>query len=190
VRGHNKILLKLLFGCLFIIVEQNPSISGTNNEISPSDKELFVALSSNESATATKALEKIFKEGERMVPMLISCRGNRSLYRGYNLGDKKSANLIYFPDREGAAATHVSIEVTALYLLEAIFREDMEFADSPYLYDHTKSHKQSLNSDAAIRRAWSSVSHWFILLNKKGMDFLRKKKMNPLFKSKTSFWGS
>jgi hypothetical protein len=190
VKGRVKMLITLLLGVLFIALEQDPGVSNADIKITPTDKELVVALSSNDSEMATEALEKIFQKGESMVPLLVSCQGNRNLYWGYKLGDRNSANLIYFPDKEGAAATHVTIEVTALYLLEAIFRKDIGFADSPFLYDHSMSHKQALNSEAAIARAWSSVNDWLILVNRKGMDYLRKKKINPLFKSKASFWGS
>lgn len=188
--GYKRILSKLLLGMLSIIGGQIPSISNTNSEKKSSDKELIVALSSENSEEATKALEGIYKAGDRMIPLLVSCQGNRSLYWGYNLGHKNSHNELFFPDKQGEAATHVTIEITSLYLLEAIFRKDLEFADSPFLYDHTKSHKQPRNADVAIHRAWNSIDWWFSLLNKKGIEYLRKKQINPLFKSKTSFWGS
>lgn len=183
-------LMTLLFGVLFIGFEQDPGILSADITNCPSENELLVALSSDDSEIATDALEKIFQRGEGMIPLLASCQGNRNLYWGYKLGNRNSANLIYFPDKEGAAATHVTIEITALYLLEAISRNDIEFADSPFLRDNKKSHKQTLNSEVTIRRAWASVSEWLILYNKKGLSFLREQQINPLFKSGTSFWGS
>lgn len=189
-RAYLNAALFILF-ILIISAVLKLNIYGEEIEQDPSPQEWITELSAEDPEVATKALKKIYEAGERIIPMLIFCKGNRNLYWGYGLGDKNSSALIYFPNKEGQAKTHVTIEVAAIYLIEAIFRNDLEFAQAPFLVDRTKNknRQQSFNSDAAISRAWLSINHWMALLKKDEINRLREKRTNPLFKSKTSFWG-
>lgn len=181
-----------MFNIFILSSYPNFCISSPQIEQGTSENELIAALASENPEVATKALNQIFAIGDSMIPLIVSCKRNRDLYWGYNLGDSNSQDLIFSPDKEGPAKTHVTIEATAFYLLEAIFRKDLEYAQSPFLVDRTIANPErtSMNSETAINRAWSSVDQWLILSDKYGMSHLREKRINPLFKANASFGGS
>ncbi len=192
MKKHRRSILGVLFYIFILSSYPNFRIWSSQVKQEAFEHELIAVLASENPEVATKALNQIFAIGDSMISSVASCKGNRNLYWGYNLGNSNSQDLFYLPHREGPAKTHVTLEVTALYLLEAIFRKDLEYAQSPFLVDRTIANPEitSMNSETTSNRAWSSVDNWLILLDKYGISHLREKRINPLFEANASFWGS
>lgn len=188
-----KMVFKIALNLFFILsLPSLPHVSAfcivPDDDIS--DKELIDLLSSDDPEISTKAAAEIFHIGERMIPLLVSCQGNQNLYMGYKLGDSDSEDVIFMFNKEGSERTHVTLEIVALYLIEAIYKQDLKHASLPLLYEppEDKWTAPVYNSEKTINRAWASVKRWLQLLNKDGLQNLRKKQINPLFETNISFW--
>lgn len=155
------------------------------------DEQVIAALSSQDAEAAHQAVEEIMKRGERMIPLLMVCKGNASFFYGPGLGHHSSSFLIRLPkgNEEVNDGSFVTIEVAALYLISAIYHRGLEFADAPYLTDGTPVEWQRFNTPQRVGRAWNAVEIWMCALKAEGLDSLRAKQQSPLSAADVHFWG-
>jgi hypothetical protein len=154
------------------------------------DDEVIAALSSHDAKEAHQAVEEIMRRGERMIPLLTTCKGNTSFFYGYGLGHHSSSFLIPLPRRsdEVNEGNFITVEVAALYLISAIYHQTLEFADAPYLTDGSPVEWQRFNTPERVKKAWASAETWMQAYKHEGMESLRSKHQSPLSVSKVHFW--
>lgn len=156
------------------------------------DKELLTALESRDRNVASMAAVEIVRRGEVMIPLLARRKGNKRYFYGYSLGNRNSSFLIPLPtgkQKDNEAST-ITIEVTALYLISAIFYGDVEFAQAPYLTDGRPVKKQRFNTRERVARAWASADNWLKRFKDEELGTLREKRVAPLNNSGVRFWGA
>jgi hypothetical protein len=155
------------------------------------NEQVIAALSSQDAEVAHQAVEEIMKRGERMLTLLMGCRGNTNFFYGYGLGHHSSSFLIPLPkgNSEVNDGSLVTVEVAALYLISAIYHKTLEFADAPYLTDGRTVKWQRFNTPKRVNMAWHAVETWMNGLKSEGLDSLRTKQRSPLAACKVHFWG-
>lgn len=128
----------------------------------------------------TLAAKEIFKRGERMIPRLMTYRGNANFFESNLAGrsDYIPANATKTPSNNDG--TYITVEVAALYLISSIHYGELEFAREMYLDDGTCVSWSDYNKPEKVARAWESTEQWVNLLNEKGAAWLSKNKINPL----------
>lgn len=156
------------------------------------NEELMSALRSHDRDVASRAAVEIVRRGEVMIPLLARGKGDKRYFYGYSLGHKNSSFLIPVPTgkQKDDEASAITIEVTALYLISAIFYGDVEFAQAPYLTDGSPVKGQKFNTRARVARAWTSADRWLKRVKEEELGTLREKKVAPLNDSGVRFWGS
>jgi hypothetical protein len=156
------------------------------------DRQVVEILSSRDREEAYKAAVEIVNRGERMIPLLASCKEDSRYFYGYGLGNHRSAFIIPLPssDEEDNDGRYITIEVAALYLISAIYHQTLEFAQAPYLTDGTPVEQQRFNIRERIAEAWNATETWVQAVKDEGLKSLRKKRQFPLAESKVKFWGS
>jgi hypothetical protein len=157
-----------------------------------SDNDIIAALASKDEEKAHYAVVGVMKRGERMIPLLVQCKGNKQFFYGYGLGDKSSAFTTPAPTgtKKLDDGSVITIEVAALYLISAIYYETLEFAQAPYLTDGTPVQWQKFNTSERVSKAWDSVEAWMKAFKSGGIESLRSRQQSPLTGSKVHFWGS
>ena len=157
-----------------------------------SDQELIAALAATDKENSHDAVVEIMRRGERMLPSLLKCKGNKKYFYGAGLGHRYSATLIPLPTGNAKAdeSRVITVEVAALYLISAIFYDSLEFAQAPYLADGSRVKMNRFNTRARVSEAWRSVEQWYARVQTAGMRLLREKKDDPLRTSKVHFWGT
>jgi len=154
------------------------------------DEEVIAALSSQNAEAAHQAVKEIMQRGDRMIPLLLRCKGNSNFFYGYGLGHRSSGFLIPLPsgDKQTNDGSFISIEVAALYLISAIYHKSLEFAEAPYLTDGKSVEWQRFNTPERLKDAWDAVETWMQEFKSEGMESLRSKDRSPLSRSKVHFW--
>jgi hypothetical protein len=156
------------------------------------NEELMSTLESNDRNAASMAAVEIVRRGEAMIPLLARRKGNKRYFYGYGLGNRNSSFLIPVPTgkQKDDEASTITIEVTALYLISAIFYGDVEFAQAPYLTDGRPVKKQRFNTRERVAKAWASVDKWLERCKDEELSTLREKGVAPLNNSGVRFWGT
>lgn len=157
-----------------------------------SDQDLVTAIGSNNDDRAHAAVIEIVNRGERIIPLLMKCKGNKKFYYGYGLGDRNSAFLLPLPtgNPKEDYARAITIEVAALYLISAIYYQSLEFAQAPYLTDGSRVKMQRFNTTSRVAKAWRAVEEWYPRVKSDGLAKLREQKRSPLGKSSVHFWAT
>ncbi len=156
---------------------------------SKSDYDLVNDLSSPREAVP--AGDEIVRRGVRMIPLLLNVKGDQR--RSFaSLGHHLSATATTVetnpPDVEPGRI--LTMEVTALYLICAIYHNTVEFAQSPYLTDQRlpAGKRKARNTPDLVARAWQSVEEWRRRLDSTTISKLRSRKDDPLKGSGVAFW--
>lgn len=157
-----------------------------------SDQDLVTAIGSNNDDRAHAAVIEIVNRGERIIPLLMKCKGNKRFYYGYGLGDRNSAFLLPLPtgNPKEDYARAITIEVAALYLISAIYYQSLEFAQAPYLTDGSRVKMQRFNTTSRVAKAWRAVEEWYPRVKSDGLAKLREQKQSPLGKAGVHFWAT
>lgn len=101
-----------------------------------SNSELVVELQVANVEKSRKAANELFARGTSVIPALLSLRGNKKPFAAASwLGRPTAAKLIFPAGLPGEPGSDVPIEVAALYLITAIYKGNLQFAQSPYLTD-------------------------------------------------------
>ena len=164
------------------------SVSSTKAVQGMNDAELAGALASKDSHLASEAVREIMCRGEKMFPALIALEGCRTSFFGSGLGNPMSAQLI--PRHTARDLKAIPAEQAALYLIEAIYRGSLGFAQSPYLIDQElpQGSRPASTSIELNRRAWESVRAWFSEYLKRGLAHMRRSSKDPLSDARVAFW--
>ncbi len=155
------------------------------------DEQLITELQSPDGEKARAAASEVFARGESMIPALLALKGNKKPFAGASwLGRPTAGQLVFPAGINEEPGTGVPIEVAALYLINAIYRNKLQFAQSPYLTDLAVApdKRDAKNSEALIERAWHSTEGWGKLLKSEGIERLRREKRGPLDGSQVAFW--
>ena len=155
-----------------------------------SDAAIIRMLGSLNVEAAHQAVLEVMRRGEHMLPLLLRCRGNRRFFYGYGLGHRRSSSLVPVPSypNQRNDGSIITIEVAALYLISAIYYQNLEFAQAPYLDDGTRVEWRRYNTPRRVVRAWRSTMRWAQALEREGMESLRSRRQSPLRNSGVSFW--
>lgn len=117
-----------------------------------SDEQLVQTLSSSNWVAVDRAVLEIMRRGDRMIDPLLTNRGNTAPFRGYRLGmEDPEKPFPLLPNEASDLApkeknddkigerkvsenpTGVNVEVASLYLINAIYFNDIAFAPYPHL---------------------------------------------------------
>ncbi|MDQ3800416.1 MAG: hypothetical protein M3384_13290 [Acidobacteriota bacterium] len=157
-----------------------------------SDENLVLKLSSKDHREATQAAIEIFKRDEKLLPSLLKLKGNKSSYNGYCLGDPEGADffLTSIDDQNSNDGSRVTVEVAALYLISAIYYENIAFANVPYLTGNGRIVDFQYNTAKRVNKAWKATERWYKKMDQQGLQKLRQIKQFPLKTTKIHFTGT
>jgi hypothetical protein len=148
-------------------------------------------LATEDETVSDIAARELFRRGEEALPWLMGCRGNPQPYFGRPLGNPRGSTVTPAPGQPGVAASRVlTVEAICLYLISAIYRNDLGFAQGPYLADLRvdEDHRRPGNPPALVHRAWESTGEWFGRWKREGLSSLRSKRDDPLKAGGVAFW--
>jgi hypothetical protein len=157
------------------------------------DEKVVSTLFSPNRNEASMALEEVFRRKERMFPLLLGLEGNEELFHG-SFFSKPTSSMARLAAPTGDPSFDqgrlITVEVTALYLICAIFQEELTFAQSPYLTDRKLPpiDRRARNMPALVKRAWLAVKEWISAEKKEGIDALRTQERGPLDSQQVGFW--
>jgi hypothetical protein len=154
--------------------------------------ELFFQTTSVEDSKA------VIARGERMVQLLVKLRGDETQILPLGLMNPDSAQSLKlvgrpYPNAKSAYDTEGDFftkEIAALYLICAIYHQNLRFAQNPLLTDLSvpSEQRRAKNTKKLVDRAWDAVEVWTEALRKEGMNSLRRKGHHPLRGSQVAFW--
>lgn len=160
-----------------------------------SGSQLIRQLQSESEQEAEQACRELFNCGEQVIPLLMDLKGNTKLFRGLAcLGRRNSSDTVFIapdgttkPEESGP----ITIEITAIYLITAIYYKNFEFCSVPYLMDRREpaSERMWCNSKERITRAWKAIDQWEGIRMVKGLSFMKQQQHYPLKNSNIAFWG-
>ncbi len=155
---------------------------------SPADQRTLQDMGSSDHNVATQAVQKAFDDGEASIAWLVGCQGDHRPYPGKPFGRKLSSTLMLYPENAASELWPISVEVACLYVLQAIFDDDMEHASSMLLTDHTLPvmDRRAKNTPKLVERAWREVVTWYSEYKKEGLKSTRIRSRSPL--SDVGFW--
>jgi hypothetical protein len=154
-------------------------------------EDLMSRFQSADKDAAHLAVKELFIRGESAIPFLAALKGNKKTFTAAGwLGNPSGSQLIFAEPVAGDSDVLVPVEVAALFLITAIYEDDLKFAQSPYLTDLGLApiRRQAKNSQTLIDRAWRSVDPWVAQLKSMDLDQMRKQKRSPLDGSLVDFW--
>lgn len=173
---------------------QEPQRQG--NPTSSDDATLLVQLASEDQGEATRAAYEIFRRGERILPELYKLKGKRAPYNGSCLNDSEGGSPVYQPTDETKPedlddGQFVTVEIAALYLISAIFYDNLSFAGAPYLSGPKRVKSRRYNTRDRIKKAWTAAERWKKKLQSQGLNTLRNSNEDPLKSTDVKFiWTS
>lgn len=159
-----------------------------------SDNQIVEQLSSGDFRSSDAAAAKILDRGEEMIDPLLGLQGDTRAYAGW-LG-KRGGSMVVLAPKPGVVFTPqqlektVTLQVAALYLIEAIFRGRLDFASSALLTDLSlpPEERRAANKIDLIRRGFDAARAWSAELKREGMTALRARGENPLRSAGIAFW--
>lgn len=158
------------------------------------NEDLVSNFESGTSEEITGSAIEIFKRGEKMIPLLIKLKGKDADYSGYCLGDPNEADG--YGEIPGIEGSRVTIEVASLYLINAIYFDNLAFANVPYITDRKQDKVRGFkgyrnyNTSKRIEKAWKSTGKWYQKLQEVGIKKLRKDDQRPFRSAKIYFVGT
>lgn len=185
-RTSNRISSRYLLGIAACSVFACASIQPSHGNMT----DVVSQLASADRAIVQRAVEETFDMGAVALPALMKLRGNRSPFRGDVLGHPRSAQLTFQPDSQSEPDRIVTVEVAALYLIEAIYRGNLHFAQSAYLTDVTvpEEERTTANTRERVDRAWQAAAIWISRHDRLQVEPARQQDDGPLSESGVRFW--
>ena len=128
-----------------------------------------------------------------MIHLLLKLEKNSKCFYGIKaIGNWDTPGLVRaIPSCIEGSDYRVTIETASLFLISAIYYEDLKFADPPILCEFSveeKSCDEVGNTPQRIMKAWRSTKNWNKLLKNKGFSYLSKKGLGPLINSGLTFF--
>ncbi len=148
------------------------------------DDELIKMLGSSIPSEADKSVVQIFSMREKVIGHLMNLKGNDTIFMGTCLTNPD--DYVIDTLNEGTAVT---VEVAALYLISAIYYDNLVFATVPYLAGDADIRDSRYNTKKRKKRAWKSVEKWFHELQADGLKELRRRELSPLKFANMQFYG-
>jgi len=160
------------------------------------DARVVKDLTARNGAAASRAAGEVRLRGARMIPHLMKLKGDRRCFFGdMALGSHVGGSFRLAPangrgcDGESSSST---VEVAALFLIEAVYRDDLEFAQGATLAQWDARGEQrtdvKLNGRELIERAWADAERWFKEFEREGLDALRARGRAPFDKARVGFY--
>jgi hypothetical protein len=149
-------------------------------------------LASDSPEEAARAARELVSMGEVAIPGLMELRGDGRFFRiGNNLLPDEASTLVPVQAEGGGPERGrvPTIELGAIYLICAIARGNVEFANSMSLVDLTlppESRRPSMVGPL-VERAWDAVERWDRLRREKGLARLPESARDPLAGSGVGF---
>ena len=157
-----------------------------------SDEQIVDQLTSRNWKNSTEAVHEIIKRGERMIPLLLKLKGRKEIFVGHGLGSPNSASFsAEFDVRKGLKKELiVTVEITALYLISAVYYDNLSFAQNPFLTDLTvpRDKRTYNNGNELVGKAWKTTEMWLEKYHEIGIEKLRLSKDHPLKGADVAFW--
>jgi hypothetical protein len=162
-----------------------------------SDAQVVKDLTGGSEKKASRAVHEVMARGGRVLPLLLKLKGDRRCFMGdWELGSHAGCSVRMRPNKRnqcyewGSAST---VEVAALYLIEAVYRNDLEFAQGVTLIERDPEDGQQRldvkkNGREVIARAWGTVEKWFAEFGREGLEALRAKERGPFAGTKLDFY--
>lgn len=179
---------------LFLVMIVNAQNIRQVNEIqTQSNQDIIKLMMSEDPKESVLASKEVFARGEQMIPLLLELEGNSKCYYGIKaLGDWDMPGLVReSPSCHATSAYQVTAEIAALYMISAIFNDDLAFASPPVLCDFSSEEKECAeggNTPKRILKAWQATKNWNLSLQTKGLSYLRQENQEPLKNSGLAFY--
>lgn len=157
-------------------------------------KQFLEQLGSGDHRACDEAAAKILERGEVMIDPLLELQGDGRWYAGW-LGNRRGSMLVTlpmpgFPLTPEQQEKVVTVEVAALYLVEAIHRKRLDFASSALLTDLSlpEAQRRAANKKDYVTRGFEAARRWSDEVKRDGIEALRAAGNNPLRSARLAFW--
>jgi hypothetical protein len=163
---------------------------------SVSDAQVIKDLTATNRDEASQAVREVVRRGGRMIPLLLKLKGDRRCFFGdMALGSHDGCSLRSVPQKKSKCYEERSastVEVAALFLIEAIYRDDLEFAQGATLaeWDADGGARTDIkyNGRELLARAWAVTEQWFKEFEREGLGALRAKDRGPFAGTRLGFY--
>jgi hypothetical protein len=161
-----------------------------------SDAQVVRDLAARDEGKASRAVREVLARGGRMIPHLLKLKGDRRCFRGdVALGSHAGCSFRLMPEKDEhcyEAGSSSTVEVAALFLIEAVYRDDLKFAQGATLIERDTDGQQRLdveyNGRQVIARAWAEAERWFAEFERDGLEALRAKGRGPFAGTRLGFF--
>ncbi|MFN2480839.1 MAG: hypothetical protein ABR554_05070 [Pyrinomonadaceae bacterium] len=148
---------------------------------------------------ASRAAREVVRRGGRMIPPLLKLKGNRQCFFGdMALGSHAGCSVRFMPRKSKKSngcyevSSSSTLEVAALFLIEAIYRNDLEFAQGATLAeweaDGGARTDVKYNGHELLTRAWAATEQWYKEFDREGLEALRVKDRGPFAGTRLGFY--
>lgn len=151
-------------------IEENPFKNYADSQV----VEFFTSEDLKESAAAAKEL---FSRGDRVIPELLKLEGNDNCFYGLRALGKRGEPGSNDDVLSCVGEDKVSVEIAALYLISAIFEEDLRYARRPFLHNNDGDDG---NSPENKKTAWKATKKWYEAVEQQGIAYIRDRSQWPL----------
>ena len=165
------------------------------------EKQLLAFLTSEDDDKIDKAIKYLFEQGTKSLDFLQNLEGHKEFCISNLLGyaqwwctapiPREYRPLGYFELlTEKEKEKSITVEVVSLYLISAIYYDELAFTDSPFLVDLTLSEKErrAANKEEYLIRGFFSARKWVKKCQEVGIEILREQEEHPLKSVNLSWW--
>jgi hypothetical protein len=171
------ILPVLILSMALLANAQTPKRTVENPLKNYADSQVVEFLTSEDMKESTAAAKELVSRGDRIIPELLKLEGNNNCFYGLQaLGSRGEHGSIYF-NYLCEGQDKVSVEIAALYLISAIFEEDIKYARPPFLHN---DNAPDGNTPENIKIAWKATKDWYETVKRDGIDYIRDRSQWPL----------
>ena len=173
----NLILSVMIMSVPLLANAQTPKQTNENHLKNYADSQVVEFLTSEDMKESAAAAKELFSRGDRVIPELLKLEGNNDCFYGLRVlgkrGQQGSSDYDFLCEGNG----RVSIEIAALYLISAIFEEDLTYARRPFLVNDDADDG---NSPENIKTAWKATKSWYEAVERQGIAYIRDRSQWPL----------
>src|SRR2546430_17648533 len=131
-----------------------------------------------------------------MIPLLLKLKGNRQCFFGdMAIGNHTGCSFRFVPKKSNKCYEQNSastVEVAALFLIESIYRNDLEFAQGATLAEWEADGGArtgiQYNGRELLARAWATVEQWYREVEREGLAALRARDRGPFAGTRLGFF--
>jgi hypothetical protein len=160
------------------------------------DAQVIRDLTARDEGRASRAAGEVGLRGARMIPHLMRLKGDRRCFFGdMALGSHVGGSYRLMPEKADGCyeeSSSSTVEVAALFLFEAVYRDDLKFAQGATLARWDEKGEQrtgvKLNGRELVGRAWADAERWFKDFEREGLEALRARGRGPFDKKRVGFF--